>query len=123
MLRDVLGVHLPPYTEARLEDTTLSQVVPTEYIADLVVLLYRGEPVFGIVVEAQLAADDDKRFSWPLYAVALRARLRCPTCLLVVTPDAGVARWASKPIDTGQPGFSVCTHRSRTGGSALGHSD
>ncbi len=104
LLRDVLAVPLPPYTEVRLEDATLTQVVPTEYHADLVVLLYRGAPVFGIIVEAQLTANPEKHFTWPLYAAALRARLRCPTCVLVVTPDASVARWASQPIETGQPG-------------------
>jgi hypothetical protein len=40
----------------------------------------------------------------PLYAAALHARLRCQACLVVVAPDAGVARWARAPIDTLQPG-------------------
>ena len=71
-----------------IQDSDLAQIVPTEYRADLVLLLRRDTPVFGIVVEVQLAADPDKRFSWPLYASGLRARLRCPACVLVVTPDA-----------------------------------
>ncbi|MHB8879845.1 MAG: hypothetical protein ACYC8T_39655 [Myxococcaceae bacterium] len=79
-------------------------MTPTEYDADLVVLLWEGEPVYGIVVEAQLARDEDKRFTWPFYGMALRARKRCPTCVLVVTPHREVAEWASKPIATGQPG-------------------
>ena len=35
---------------------------------------------------------------------ALRARLRVPVCVLVVTTDEAVARWAATPIVTGQPG-------------------
>ena len=101
LLRDALHVDLPEYTEARIESGDLTDVQPAEYRADLVVLLYDARPVLGIVVEAQLAADDHKRFAWPVYAVGLRARMRCPVCLLVVTPQEAVARWARKPIALG----------------------
>ena len=74
---------------------------PAEYRADLVVLLYNTRPVLGIIVEAQLAIDERKRFSWPVYVVGLRARMRCPVCLFVVTEDEAVARWASKDIALG----------------------
>ncbi|MBI3181705.1 MAG: hypothetical protein HYZ28_06145 [Myxococcales bacterium] len=103
ILERALAVPVPAYTEARVEDAAFTQVTPTEYHADLVVLLGNGVPVFGIVVEVQLSRDETKRFSWPLYAVALRARLRCPTCLLVVAMDQQVAEWASEPIELGQP--------------------
>ena len=103
LLRDTLGQSLPEYDAVEVQDADLSQITPTEYRADLVVLLRAERPVFGIVVEVQLGYDDDKPYSWPLYAAALRARLRCPTCVLVVTPDAAIARWANRPIDTGQP--------------------
>lgn len=94
---------MPDHEDVRLQEANLSQIVPTEYHADLVVLLSAGRPVYGIVVEIQLGRDEDKRFSRPLYAVTLRARFRCPCCVLVVTPDAGVARWAARSIDLGQP--------------------
>jgi hypothetical protein len=42
-------------------------------------------------------------YTWPLYAVAQRAKTRAPAALLVVTFDEAVAKWASKPIDIGQP--------------------
>ncbi len=61
------------------------------------------DPVFGVVVEAQLDRDADKPFSWPLYTWALRAKHRCPTCLLVVAPDEKIASWAAQPIEGGQP--------------------
>jgi hypothetical protein len=65
LLRDALGVRLPPYVGARIESADLSEAVPTEYRADLVVLLVNGEPVLAIVVEVQLRIDERKRFTWP----------------------------------------------------------
>lgn len=105
LLREALGVSLPAYTEARVESAELTEVVPTEYRADLVVLLLEGKPVFAIVVEVQLARDEDKRKTWPLYLTSLRSRVGCPTALLVVAPEAAVARWCARPIELGHPGF------------------
>jgi hypothetical protein len=77
-------------------------VQPAEYRADLVVLLDADQrPVFGIIVEVQLAPDENKRFSWPVYAVDLRARKRCPVCVLVFTAHEHVVRWAARPIELG----------------------
>ncbi|MBI4701227.1 MAG: hypothetical protein HY744_08730, partial [Deltaproteobacteria bacterium] len=105
LLGQVLGVKLPAYTELRLEPADLTDLKPAEYRADLVVLLLEGKPVLGIVVEVQLAPDEDKRLTWPLYLAGLRARLRCPVCLLVVAPRRAVARWCARPIALGHPGF------------------
>src|SRR5687768_11336550 len=91
LLRDALHVDLPRFTEARIDSADLTDIQPTEYRADLVVLLFDQVPVLGIVVEAQLSRDDDKRFVWPAYVATLRARLRCPVCLLVVTTDESIA--------------------------------
>lgn len=106
LLRDVLSLELPSYSEVRVESADLTQLAPTELHADLVVLLVDGKPVLGIVVEVQLQRDDRKKFTWPLYMMALRARLECNTCVFVVTPSADVARWAAEPI-LGGPGFRV----------------
>ena len=105
LLRDVLGLALPAYSEARVESAQLTEVVPTEYRADVVVLLLEGKPLFAIVVEVQLSRDEDKRMTWPLYLASLRARVGCPTALLVVAPEASVARWCAQPIEMGHPGF------------------
>ncbi len=113
LLRDALGLVLPDFDYVELTDADLSQVVPPEYRADQVLILrsqrhsegMAGKPVMSIVLEVQLKTDEEKRFSWPCYQVIERARLRCPCCLLVVTPSDSVARWAGTPIDTGQPGF------------------
>jgi hypothetical protein len=107
LLCDVLGLQLPRWTEARVESAELTEVAPTEYRADLVVLLLEGKPCFAIVVEVQLSRDEDKRKSWPLYLTSLRSRVNCPTALLVVVPDAAVARWCARPIELGHPGFML----------------
>src|SRR5262249_46401826 len=54
-----------------------------------------------IIVEVQLHKDERKHFTWPVYAANLRARLECPTCVLVVTADDAVATWARTPIELG----------------------
>ncbi len=106
LLREALHVELPAYSEVRLESADLTDVVPAEYRADLVVLLVDGKPVLGIVVEVQLQPDVRKRFSWPVYVAGLRARLECPCCLLVVTASDNTARWAQEPIALG-PGAEL----------------
>ena len=101
LLRDALHVELPEYTEARMDSADLTDIQPAEYRADLVVLLCKGEPVLGIVVEVQLSPDERKFFVWPVYVANLRARLKCPVCLLVVTANEVTARWACQPVHLG----------------------
>jgi hypothetical protein len=72
--------------------------------ADGVVLC--GDPPSAIViVEVQLAKDDDKRDSWPYYVTSLWSRFHCPVYLLVITVDPIIAAWCAKPIKVGHPGF------------------
>jgi hypothetical protein len=86
-----------------------SQISSTEYRADAVVELsdQTGTAIAGVIVEVQLKPDDDKRYSWPLYVASLRAKLRCPVTVFVLTPSAAVARWAREPIELGHPGFAL----------------
>ncbi len=103
------GVVAPPHDAAALSTAQLTDLEPAEYRADAVVVLERGDPsekVLGIVVETQLGRDGEKRWVWPAYAVSLRRRLKCPTCVLVIAPDASVAADARAPIALG-PGGSV----------------
>jgi hypothetical protein len=74
-----------------------------EFQADLVVELRAasGEPALAIVVEVQRDVDARKKYSWPVYAVVLRAKKQCPTIVLVVAADAPVAAWAAEKIDLG----------------------
>ena len=106
LLTEVLGVVLPSYSEARLASIDLTQIRPAEYRADVVVLLLdAGAPISVVIVEVQLAVDDDKRFTWPEYLMGARAKYRCPAGLLVVAPQPEIAAWCAEPIDTGIPGF------------------
>ncbi|HSQ68386.1 MAG TPA: hypothetical protein VLM85_34490 [Polyangiaceae bacterium] len=59
-----------------------------------------------VAVEVQLRKDPRKHTSWPIYEATARARHRA-ACVLVVTPNATVARWAAQPIPLG-PSGSVC---------------
>jgi len=101
LMREALGVDVPSHREARVISADLTDIQPAEYRADMVVQLFDERSVFAIVVEVQLAEDPRKRFTWPAYAAVLRARLECPVCLLVVTPDEAVARWAARCIQMG----------------------
>src|ERR1041384_3321681 len=106
VLRDLLHVEVPRFHTARLTEAALPQLVPVEYHADAVVLFDgadgdQAKPVLGTVFEVQLERKDRKRYTWPLYAVAARARSECPFVVTAGTPDPSVARWACQPIDLG----------------------
>lgn len=101
LLRQALHVDLPNFTEVQIYSADLTDVQPTEYRADLVLRLLNGTEVLGVVVEVQLSPDRRKRFVWPVYVATLRARLECPVCLLVVTVDEAIARWAAQAIEMG----------------------
>ena len=106
VLIELLGVSLPPYTEARLASADLTEIQPAEYRADAVVVLLDGDaPVRVIIVEVQLAVDPRKRLSWPAYVTVSRAIHGCPAGLLVFAPDPVVASWCAEPIETGVPRF------------------
>lgn len=101
LLPTSLARAVPPFSEARIHAESVTELQPAAYRADLVIVLYDGAPVLGVVVEIQLSPDEDKRYVWPSYAVGLRARHRCPVWLLAVCPEESVARWASKPVELG----------------------
>jgi hypothetical protein len=101
LLRE-LDVQLPEYDEIRTESSDLSDLRPAEYRADLVLFLMRGsQKVLGVIVEVQLGRNEDKPYAWPAYIANLRARHRCPVCLLVITIEDAVARWAGRSIELG----------------------
>ena len=97
-----LDVQLPEYDEIRADSSDLSDLRPAEYRADLVLFLMRGsQKMLGIIVEVQLGRDKDKPYAWPAYIANLRAQHRCPACLLVITIEDAVARWAGRSIELG----------------------
>ena len=94
---------VPPYATVAVVESSLDQLIPVEFRADLVLELRNesGALVLAIILEVQRDEDPDKKFSWPVYLVAVRAKKRCPACVFVVAPDADVATWAAEPIDLG----------------------
>lgn len=103
LLRRCLGIELPGIAEARTSD--LTQIVPTEYRADGVIVFREGDRVAAAaVIEVQRNVDPDKRWTWPLYVAAVGAKERCPVLLVVIAPDEAVARWARTPLESGHPG-------------------
>ncbi len=113
LLREALHVDLPNFTEVQIYSADLTDVQPTEYRADLVLRLVDGTEVLGVVVEVQLSPDRRKRFVWPVYVATLRARLECPVCLLVVTVEEAIARWAAQVIEMGGGRSSMKLRRER----------
>lgn len=106
-LLHALRVAIPEHEGIELVSAELNDIVPTEYRADLVLVLQRAKrAVFAIVLEVQLAVDQDKSFSWTVYLATIRARHRCSACVLVFASSQRVAAWASRAIDLG-PG-STC---------------
>jgi len=107
LLRE-LDVELPEYDDVHAESSDLSNLQPAEYRADQVLFLVHGtQKVLGVILEVQLGRDEDKPYTWPAYIANLRARHRCPVCLLVITIEDAVARWAERTLELG-PG-TRCT--------------
>ena len=105
LLREVLGLELPPFNGATVDAADHTDLVPVERRADLVVTLQdASRVVMGILIEVQMRIVPEKRFAWPHYAAGLHERLRAPVCLLVLAADEATARWARSPITTLQPG-------------------
>lgn len=96
-------MELPTFEDVTLLPADLNDVQPTEYRADMVLVLKdaAGNAVMGIVLEVQLSVDKTKKFTWPVYAATLHARLKCPVCVLVLAGNDRVARWAAKPTSIG----------------------
>jgi len=102
LLRQTKLLEIPPFSSAGIESIDFSEIVPAEYRVDLVIVLRENDkPIYCVIVEVQLARKKRKRETWPFYQASARARFRCPTALLVVTPDESIARWAARPIHIG----------------------
>ena len=106
LVGDALGLKAPGQATAQIAEASLPDIIPAEYRADVVVLVYvdLAGVKTAIAVEIQLACEPTRRFAWPLYAASLRARHRTAACVLVFTPDPVVAAWAAEPIEIGPPG-------------------
>jgi hypothetical protein len=103
LLVTLFHVEVPPHASVAVVESSLDQLIPVEFRADLVLELRdaNGALVLAIVIEVQRDVDPDKKFSWPTYVTVVRAKKRCGTVVLVIATDAGVAAWAAENIDLG----------------------
>ncbi|MCX4241943.1 hypothetical protein [Paraliomyxa miuraensis] len=105
LLQRSLDIALPEGLQASQGPETVRQLRASDHTADGTVVLQRirdGTPEEAFVNEIQCGEDDDKWWTWPIHLAGVRARLRCPTTLVVLTPCSRIARWASRPIDIGR---------------------
>ena len=102
-LEMLFGMTVPQHASVGVVDSSLDQLVPVEFRADLVVELKdeKGKVVLSIILEVQRDMGLDKKFSWPVYLALERARKRCPVIVLVIATDGSVAEWAAANIDMG----------------------
>ncbi|HEU4410864.1 MAG TPA: hypothetical protein VFS43_36765 [Polyangiaceae bacterium] len=116
-LRYAHGIDLAPASLLQLDTADLTDLDPAERRADLVSLCL-GEgvhPLYGLIVEVQVAPDPDKPYRWPAYATGLRDRRRCPTDVLVVCVDDALARSFAAPIRLGYgPSVARAARRRRS---------
>lgn len=105
LVSSAIAVELPSCDGARLAPCDVTEWGARELRADTVFVLPgdNGTTELAVVVEVQFGRDESKTWSWPAYLVNVRARLKCPTMLVVVSPDRAIAKWCRKPIETGHP--------------------
>lgn len=103
LLEILFNLQLPPYRDVGVVESSLDQLIPVEFRADLVLELRdeAGVLVLAIILEVQRDEAPRKKYAWPVYVAVARAQRECATIVLVVAPDAAVASWAAQPIDLG----------------------
>ena len=103
----------PVHTTVRVADSSLGQLIPIEFRADLVleVVDANGTCVLAIVLESQREVTPRKKYTWPVYGTVSRAERECDAVVMVVAVDEDVAEWAAAPIKmgpgTGEFGLAV----------------
>ena len=102
LLANVFDVKVPAYHHARAQAADVRVLVPRTYHADGMVLFCdpADKPVLAAVLEVQLRRDRAKRRTWKLYAAQLEAELDVSAALVVFCPDAAVARWCRRLVES-----------------------
>ena len=79
LLALLFHIDVPPHASVEVVESSLDQLVPVEFRADLVLELRdaSGVLVLAIVLEVQRDKDPDREYSWPVYVTVLRAKKRC----------------------------------------------
>jgi hypothetical protein len=103
LLALLFHLDVPSHASVRVADSSLDQLIPIEFRADLVLELRdaHGAVVLSIVLESQRDKAARKKFSWPVYVSVARAERESPSVVLVIAIDAEIAAWAADKIDLG----------------------
>ncbi|WP_328855147.1 hypothetical protein OHB01_07720 [Microbispora hainanensis] len=108
MLRDHLGVDVPDGLPVQVASNDLNDRPSIDLRPDVVITVGpRHSPLHAIVVEIQQKEEPDKLHALPRYAAALWLQLACPITVLMICPKARTAKWASAPIRTSLPGYTL----------------
>ncbi|MCZ0989323.1 hypothetical protein [Streptomyces diastatochromogenes] len=110
-LQQVLDVPFPEPREIAALNVDLTEIEPVERRVDTLLRAETDEGTYLLVVESQGKVDDRKQGSWPYYLSYLHEKYRCEPVLIVVTQNSATARWASRPIRLGFPGWESLTVR------------
>lgn len=104
LVQRTLGEPMPDDVELLPAPETIREIQYPEHAVDAAVVLRKvgGAVVEAFVSEVQRQPDADKRWTWPVHVAGTRARLGCPTTLVVITGDERTAQWAAEPIDLGR---------------------
>ncbi len=103
-----VGIVLPAGAELRDASEESGQVIPTSFVADVVLKIEAGAQSQVLIVEVQRGIDADQRWSWPVYFATMRARHRCGVVLLVVAPEANVAAPVAQADVAPDAGSGIC---------------
>ena len=112
LLRRILPqLPLPARVTGALGSADMSQVAPTQYFADMVVVLtdqQTRKPVLAVVIEPQGRDRKTKKVSWPVYlTTAIKANKVPRAILVVICWDPREAARCRRVIPTGHPGFDL----------------
>ncbi|MEU0602773.1 hypothetical protein ABZ484_31805 [Streptomyces sp. NPDC006393] len=110
-LQRVLNVPFPKPREIAALNVDLTEIEPVERRVDTLLRAETEEGTYLLVVESQGKVDERKRGSWPYYLSYLYEKYRCEPVLIVITQSSATARWASRPIQLGFPGWYSLTVR------------
>lgn len=87
LLRAVTDIKLPGTPSVAISATDMSEVIPKQYLADMVVVISdaaTGQAALSVIIESQLREDETKQYSWPVYVASARRVRGCPAAVLLV---------------------------------------
>ncbi|MGW3723768.1 hypothetical protein [Streptomyces sp. F001] len=110
-LQRVLHIPFPEPRDFAVLNADLTEIEPVERRVDTLLRAETDEGTYLLVIESQGKRDEGKRGSWAYYLSYLYAKYRWEPVLIVLTQSRSTARWATRPIRLGLPGWHSLTVR------------